>query len=239
MSDRFYCPESPVAGRLTICGDEAHHLARVRRVGVGEVVDLFNGRGGLWRAEVLELARDRVALRVIEAIAPGPPMACDLTLATALPKGDRVEWLVEKATELGVARLVPLVTARTVVDPRAGKLDRLRRRVVEAAKQCGRDHLMEIGEPVAWADLVRRHATPICLVAHPGGASAPSWPRSGLDRAAILAIGPEGGFADEEIALARSADWVPVSLGSTLLRVETAGLAGAAVILALAAGTDR
>ena len=237
MADRFFCSERPVGGLLTIAGDEAHHLTRVRRVGVGEVVIVFDGRGGGWRAQVHEIARDRVTLGVVEPVAPGPTLPCELTLATAMPKGDRAEWLVEKATELGVARLVPLLTARTIVDPRAGKLDRLRRRVVEATKQCGRDRLMEIGEPVQWADFARYALPSVGLVAHPGGVSALNWPRAGADRPITLAIGPEGGFTDEEIEMSRSADWRPVSLGPTLLRIETAGLAGAALVLAMAGST--
>ena len=239
MADRFYCPDPPVDGRLTLAGDEARHLARVRRVGAGEVVVTFDGRGAAWRAEVRGIGRDRVELAVLGPADPGRVASCDLTLATALPKGDRVDWLVEKATELGVARLMPLLTERSVVDPRAGKLDRLRRLVVEAAKQCGRARLMEIADPAPWPDLVGRDSTPIRLIAHPGGSPASAWPRAGTTRAATLAIGPEGGFTDAEVDAARAAGWVPAGLGATLLRIETAGLAGAAVLLSLAGDDAR
>ena len=238
MADRFYCPDPPIDGRLTLADDEARHLARVRRVGVGEVVVAFDGRGAAWRAEVRGIGRDRVDLAVLGPADPGSVAPCDLTLATALPKGDRVDWLVEKATELGVARLVPLRTERSVVDPRAGKLDRLRRLVVEAAKQSGRARLMEIADPLPWPDLLRRDPAPVRLVAHPGGVPAGVWPRGGASRAAVLAVGPEGGFTDAEVDAARAAGWLPAGLGATLLRIETAGLAGAAVVLALAGGPN-
>ena len=234
MADRFFCPVPPIDGRLTLTGDEARHLARIRRVGVGEVVEAFDGRGAAWRAEVRAIARDRVDLAVLGPADPGRVAPCELTLATALPKGERVDWLVEKATELGVARLVPLRTGRSVVDPRAGKIDRLRRLVVEAAKQSGRARLMEIADPLPWPDLLRRDGSPIRLIAHPGGAPATAWPRAGRARAAVLAVGPEGGFTDAEVDAARAAGWLTAGLGATLLRIETAGLAGSAVVLALA-----
>ena len=238
VADRFYCPDPPVDGLLILSGAEAHHLARVRRVGLGAVVEVFDGRGSAWRAEVRGLGKERVDLSVLGPAPRGRIAPCSLTLATALPKGDRVDWLVEKATELGVARLVPLLTARSVVDPRGGKLDRLRRYVVEAAKQCGRDRLMDLDSPVPWDQFLHQATPPIRLIAHPGGDPAPTWPRSGPDRAAALAVGPEGGFTAAEVDDARAAGWQPASLGGTLLRIETAGLAGCAVILALAGGTE-
>jgi len=234
LADRFFCPDPPIDGRLTLTGDEARHLARVRRVGVGESVVTFDGRGATWRAEVRGIGRDRIDLAVLGPAAPGRVAPCELTLATALPKGDRVDWLVEKATELGVARLVPLRTERSVVDPRAGKLDRLRRLVVEAAKQSGRARLMEIADPLPWPDLLGRDASPVRLIAHPGGAPATAWPRAGRARGVVLAVGPEGGFTDAEVDAARAAGWLPADLGATLLRIETAGLAGSAIVLALA-----
>ncbi len=239
MADRFHAPDPPVGDVLTLGGDEAHHLARVRRVGLGEFVVVFDGRGSTWNAEVLETSRDQVRLRIVETLPPSSPPACELTLATAMPKGDRADWLVEKATELGVARLQPLNTARSIVDPRSAKLEKLRRRVVEASKQCGRDWLMEIVEPIRWAELLAATSTPLRLVAHPGGLPALRWPRCDRDRAVTLAIGPEGGFTDEEVAQAQAAGWRVVGMGTTLLRVETAGLAVSALVLALADNRDE
>ena len=161
-----------------------------------------------------------------------------LTLATAVPKGERFDWLVEKATELGVARLVPVLAERSVVDPRAAKLDRLRRAIVESSKQCRRNRLMDLDAADAWASLVGSGST-----ARPP--DRPSWragdrrPGLRLDgQAVILAIGPEGGFTSSEVDHAIGEGWRVVGLGATLLRVETAALAASAILLALADGDE-
>jgi 16S rRNA (uracil1498-N3)-methyltransferase len=234
LADRFYCPDSPVDGRVSLEGDEARHLIRVRRVARGECVEIFDGRGSAIRAEVTELGRDRVELAV-----QGPAVSireprCSLTLATAVPKGERFDWLVEKATELGVARLTPIVTERSVVDPRSAKLDRLRRVIVEASKQCRRDRLMDLDSPTPWSSVVEQARQPVRLIAHPGGPGIAVMGLRVVDRPVILAIGPEGGFSSAEVDHAVANDWQVVGLGATVLRVETAALAASAILLALA-----
>jgi len=236
VADRFFSPDPPVAGQLALLGAEARHLARARRLGLGDFIEVFDGAGHAFRAEVRGLSRDRVDLAIVGPAAPGLAAPFPLTLATAVPKGDRFDWLIEKATELGVERVVPLRTERSVVEPRETKLDRLRRIIVEAAKQCGRDRLMTLERPATWAEYLQREPARTRLVAHPGGAPAPSWPQVVAAQGAALAIGPEGGFTDEEVASALAAGWRLASLGGPLLRIETAGLAGAATWLALAAG---
>ena len=158
-----------------------------------------------------------------------------LVVGVALPKGDRQKWLVEKLTELGVTTLVPLVTERGVAQPTAAALERLRRSVIEAAKQCGRNRLMKISEPQAWIDWSStfpiagelRQPEELHLVAHPGG--KPLQQFIGVrPRAAQLAIGPEGGFTDAEVDTATRAGWQTVELGPRILRVETAAIALAA-----------
>lgn len=233
MADRFYSPDPPVAGLLVLTGEEARHLARVLRLGPGDVVEVFDGRGTAYRAEVAGLDRDRVDLAVRGDPLPDRVAPCHLTLATAVPKADRFDWLIEKATELGVARLVPLRTVRSVVDPRSTKLERLRRGIVAAAKQCGRNRLMTLEDPVSWTSFVRAETAEVRLLAHPAGGPAASWPRVGRGGRVTLAVGPEGGFEAAEVEDGRAAGWRIVGLGDTLLRIETAGLAGSAVILAL------
>ena len=156
MSSRFYCPDPPRDGRFRLGAEESRHLARVSRHVAGDLVELFDGQGFATLARVVEVGKDRV-----ELIAEGEPIPearprCSLTLATAIPKGDRFDWLVEKATEIGVGRLIPLVTERSVVDPRESKLERLRRTIIEACKQSGRNRLMTLEPVTAWADLVRQ-----------------------------------------------------------------------------------
>ena len=239
MADRYYCPEPPTNGWFALEDDEARHLVRVRRVQVGEVVEVFDGRGFATRAEVVALGRDRVELAAVGGPLADRVAACRLTLATAVPKGERFDWLVEKATELGVTRLVPIVAERSVVGPRAAKLDRLRRLVVEASKQCGRNRLMELDRPVPWVDFARQSDERPRLLAHPGGLPAPAWPRARRFGAVTLAVGPEGGFTDAEVETARALGWAAIGLGATLLRIETAALAGCSAILALCEGTDE
>lgn len=232
MADRFYLPDPPEAGRATLVGGEAHHLARVRRVEVGQIVEVFDGRGWASRARVGSIHKDRVDLEVVGDPLPDRTPSCRVTLATAVPKGDRFDWLIEKATELGVGRLVAVVAERSAVDPRAAKLDRLRRHVIEAAKQSGRNRLMALEGPVPLDDYLRSESAASRFVAHPGGGLPSRWPAAG--EAAAVAIGPEGGLTERELDLAREAGWGPIGLGPATLRIETAGIVGCAVILSRA-----
>src|SRR5205823_11989284 len=151
---------------------------------------------------------------------PARELAFRLEIAAPLPKSDRGDFLIEKLTELGVTRFVPLQTARSVVHPRATKLDRLQRAVIEASKQCGRNVLMQVDLLTNWNDYLGRDDLPAQrVVAHPGGAP---WLRTAGDIA--LAVGPEGGFTDDEIAAAVAAGWRTMGLGPRTLRVETAAI---------------
>ena len=226
MADRFYLPDLPGSGLATLTGDEAHHLSRVRRLAAGARVVLFDGLGRSCRAEVIQVGKHAVELGLEEVVTePPPPIA--LTLATAVPKGERFDWLVEKATELGVGRLVPLVTERSVVDPRSAKLDRLRRLIVEACKQSGRSRLMTLDEPTPLSHYLTTEPAERRWLAHPGRGRF----RTGESTSCALAVGPEGGFTQCEVDEALDAGWQAVSLGTTLLRIETAGIAAASIVL--------
>lgn len=233
MAERFFCERAEDGVLVSLEGDEARHLARVRRIAVGETVELFNGRGFATQAEVLAVGRQGVRLRPSGPLLPDRVAPVDLTLATAVPKGERFDWLIEKATELGVARLIPIVTERSVVDPRPAKLDRLRRAVIEACKQCGRNRLMTIEQTRPWDDLLRAASGGIRYLSHPHGLAFPAWPCPPRGGAAWMAIGPEGGFTEPEVVRAREAGWVSVGLGSSLLRIETASVVGCARVLAM------
>jgi 16S rRNA (uracil1498-N3)-methyltransferase len=261
VSQRFFISE-PIAGhRVSLGGDEGRHLARVMRAQPGDVVTLFDGSGAEFAARVASVGRSAVELEVIERREVDRESPVAVTLGVALPKGDRQRFLVEKAVELGVARLVPLVTERGVAQPTASALDRLRRGVIEAAKQCGRNRLMEIALPAPAAGYFESaKGDAIRLLAHPAG--KPLWEvagealrkgealkgsgvfcgrpgkpiESGLtekesrppEACVFLAVGPEGGFTEEEVSRAAAAGWRTVSLGPRILRVETAGIALAA-----------
>jgi len=197
---------------------------------VGDVVEVFDGRGYATKSEVIAVGDDWVELTAI-----GPPLAerpppCRLTLASAVAKGDRFDWLVEKATELGVERLIPIVTDRSVVEPGSGKLSRLRRSIIEASKQCRRDRLMVLDSPMRWADLARACSGLWKFIADPGGRPASRVAAIPHGQAVILAVGPEGGFSAPERELADQTGWLSISLSANTLRIETAGVAGCAAL---------
>jgi 16S rRNA (uracil1498-N3)-methyltransferase len=228
MSDRFFLAEPPTGGRAVLQGDEARHCSRVLRAKEGDTIRVFDGRGTEWLASITALARDTVTVALAEPLATESGPRVQLTLAVALPKGERQKWLVEKLTELGTARLVPLVTERGVAEATDAARTRLERGVIEACKQCGRNTLMDIAAPSTFEELAARHPTSLRLLAHPGGVPLRdqpiAMPGQGFQEI-VAAIGPEGGFTLEEVDRAAASGFQPVSLGSHILRIETAAIA--------------
>ncbi|MGD9635942.1 MAG: 16S rRNA (uracil(1498)-N(3))-methyltransferase, partial [Pirellulales bacterium] len=154
MSDRFFC-STPIAGdAVTLDGPEAHHLLHVMRAKVGQGVTLFDGGGAEFAAEIAKCGRAEVELRVVARREIDRELPFELVVGVSLPKGDRQKWLVEKLTELGVTELVPLETERGVAQPTDSALERLRRSVVEGAKQCGRNRLLRLATPQAVGEWV-------------------------------------------------------------------------------------
>ncbi len=227
MSERFFLTSSPRAGRAVLEGDEARHLARVLRASVGDEVRVFDGTGCEWAARVATIGRDEVTLEVVGEPATAPAADRTVTLAVALPKGERQKWLVEKLTELGTTRLVPLVTERGVAEATPAALERLRRGVVEACKQCGRNRFMEIVEPATIAEACAAAEGGLAILCDPGG---PPLDVSALRAATAVVglVGPEGGFTPDEVATALAAGSVRAGLGPHVLRIETAAVALAA-----------
>ncbi|MCX7404760.1 MAG: RNA methyltransferase RsmE [Planctomycetaceae bacterium] len=228
MSERFFIDTLPLGNQAVLKGDEARHLTRVLRAKIGDAVRLFNGRGSEWPAQVVQIGRDTVSLEIGAACVDRPSDSRLLTVAAALPKGDRQKWMVEKLTELGVGRLIPLATTRGVAEATAGAQARLERGVIEACKQCGRNTLMEVAAGHTLDQLLAAiPAGTYGLIAHPGGSPL----NTGALRAAtaVLAlVGPEGGFTDDELVAADRSGLVRVSLGPHILRVETAAISLAA-----------
>ena len=206
-------------------GPEAHHLLHVLRAKVGDRLGLFNGGGDEALAEIVSIRKRSAELRIVEAwTVPRDPR--ELTIATAMPKGDRARWLIEKATELGVTRIIPLRTTRSVVEPGESKMDKLEQAVITACKQCGRSRLMQISPLTPFAEVLRE-TFPVTLIAHPSASLPVS---QGFESATSvrLLIGPEGGFTDDEFSLAVASGVTPVNLGPLRLRIETAAVAVAA-----------
>lgn len=221
MSERFYINCPLALGPVTLTGAEARHLAGVCRARPGDAVCLFNGDGREYPARVVAVERRSVTLEIQVVESPDRERKCHLEVAAPLPKGDRAQFLVEKLTELGVGRFVPLRTRRSVVHPRDAKPERLERWVIEACKQCGRNVLMQIDALTDWADYCQQAQLPsLRFLADPQGE-----PISPLDQdqPLALAVGPEGGWTEEE--LSQATGWRRVGLGPRILRVETAALA--------------
>ncbi len=224
MSERFYTSLPLRPGPIELTGPEAHHLATVCRLGPGDAVRLFNGDGREYPAVVRAAARKAVQVEVVAVETPPRELPFFLEVAAPLPKGDRGPFLVEKLTELGVSSFVPLSSARSVVHPREGKMDKLHRHVIEASKQCGRNLLMCVGALEEWEVYCdRAEDDELRLLAHPG-VTATIGPTLTAPRVRV-AVGPEGGFTDAEVARARDRGWAMVSLGPRILRIETAALA--------------
>jgi len=226
MTQRYFV-ETPITGEEALVVDaEAHHLTHVMRVKVGAEVTLFDGSGLEFAAEVVKVGRSEVrcAIRSREVI--DRELKREITLASALPRGDRQKWLIEKATELGVRRFVPLRTHRAVVQPDAGAVTRLERAVVEASKQCRRNVLMEISPPAdVMAYVEAADPAALRMLGKPESSqSLAELARTPLDPATkiVLLVGPEGGFTPEEEAAALAAGWLGINLGPRILRIETA-----------------
>lgn len=226
MAGRFYTPSPLGPGELALTGDEARHLAASSRLRPGDPVTLFNGDGRDYPGRVVSVGKRDAVVELADGVTSAAELPFTLEVGTAVPKGDRVDVLVEKLTELGATRWVPLLCDRSVVEPRPAKLDRLRKVVIEASKQCGRAVLMEVGGLTPLADW---------LAAGPGVIAHTAGGLDGVrfsDRGVRTAVGPEGGFSGEEIAAAVGAGWRPASLGPRVLRVETAAITLAALAAA-------
>ena len=210
---------------------QANYLGNVMRLREGAQLLLFDGSSGEWLARISEAGRKRMTLSVERRTRELEPVP-DVWLAFAPVKRTQTDWLVEKATELGAARLLPVITGRTIVE--RVKLDRLQSIAVEAAEQCGRTVLPEIAEPQPLSRLLERlpAGRALYFADEAGGEAPASAFRPGP---ALILTGPEGGFTDEERAMIRGAPAaVAVSLGPRILRAETAALAALAAYMAIA-----
>jgi len=210
---------------------QANYLGNVLRLGEGAELLVFDGQSGEWLARIAEAAKKRLTLRIVR-LTREPESIPDVWLAFAPIKRQATDWLIEKATELGVARLVPVITRRTIVE--RVKLERLQSIAIEAAEQCGRTRLPGISELLPLQDFLdhREAARTLYFADESGGEWAPDAFTPGP---CVILTGPEGGFTEEERTEIRSApNAIPVSLGPRILRAETAALAALAAYMAVA-----
>lgn len=228
---RLFVEGELAPGPLRIDGPQAHYLVSVMRMKVGDPVKLFDDATGEWLAIASAVGRRDVMLDVTERLREREAVP-DLWLCAAPLKKGRIDWMVEKACELGVARIVPVITRRAVVDK--PKAERLRAHMIEAAEQCGRTAIPDLAETVKLAALLRDwpEGRTLFFADEAGGVPAFAAMRSGGDVAAIL-IGPEGGFDDEERAAIKAVPGaIGVSLGPRILRADTAAAAAVSVWMA-------
>ncbi|MCP4590787.1 MAG: 16S rRNA (uracil(1498)-N(3))-methyltransferase [bacterium] len=232
---RCYCaPLRP--GRQKLPEAEAHHAGTVRRARVGEVIELFDGCGVIADATVVQVGRGGLTVEV-QAPKPGVPRVGPLLkLCCAVPKGPRQRILVEKCTELGVSVLQPIIAEHSVVRPDASVVSRWHRYAVEAGKQSGQAWITEMSPPVTFkASLAHNSAGVLRLLAstEPNASSLEDALRAaavGTVSHIAVWIGPEGGFSEAEVAEGRAAGLIPITLGDSILRVETAAIAVAAAV---------
>ena len=220
-------------GAVTLPAAASHYLAGVMRRAAGDSVRLFDDRSGEWHGVVIDPNRKAMTVRLETRLSPREAVP-DLWLCVAPLKRGRIDWVAEKACELGVARLVPVLTARTVVDKL--NLDRLRAHMVEAAEQCGRTALPALAEPVTLAKLLAGWDAERTLIFADETGGAPLAATLAAARAPVaILIGPEGGFTpDERAAIRALTATVPVTLGPRILRADTAAVAALAVWQAVA-----
>jgi len=221
-------------GHAQIAGEEARHLTRVLRVEPGQRYEISDNHE-VYLAEIETARKESVVFRTLEKLPAAPPSA-RIELYAALIKFDRFEWIVEKATELGVTEIVPVEAARSdrgLEKAAAKRVERWRRIALEASQQSRRTVLPEIADPISLNDAIARTASyRYALDENPGAApllDALPAVRPAQDTVAIL-TGPEGGWTEEERAGFTAAGWTPVSLGALILRAETAVIAALAVI---------
>jgi 16S rRNA (uracil1498-N3)-methyltransferase len=241
---RFHLPPDRWTGEtLDLDTAESHHAAVVLRAAVGDRATLFDGAGRVAEVEIIGVSKSKVSVRVIKT-QQLPARDIRLALAVAVPKGQNIEWIIEKAVELGASEVVPMLTERTVVrvaaTDRAERRRKFERTAIEACKQCGQNWLPVLHGPTPFSEAIRALSaeTDLPLVASLEPQSRPLRELVGdfaqangrAPRSAAILIGPEGDLTASEYAEARVAGFRPMSLGPIVLRVETAALAALSIV---------
>lgn len=238
-ASRFYC-SPPLSGgtRFELPREAAHHAHRVLRLRANDPVQIFDGEGNAFDARIAEIGGKRVVLHELQACMAEAESPLRITLAQAMCSSEKMDWVVQKTTELGAAEIQPVQTQRSVArltHERAEKRTAHWRNVaIAACEQCGRNTLPQLHAPLelsAWLAEMRG-STHTKLILQPEGSIAlhkQPQPQGGI----TLLIGPEGGFSEDEIKMAHLAGFTPIRLGKRVLRTETAAMAGIAALQTL------
>ncbi len=235
MTRRYFCKDIPLAGGLvSLSSEEATHASRVMRARVGDSITLFDGQGNESPATIESLGRSECVCKSDAAtrVTRMPPV--ELHLGVALPKPDRAKELIERLTELGVASVTPITADRTQRAASPSLIHKLKRVVIEACKQCERNVLMRIEDPIASTDFflsAKQGSHPSRRVIAHQGKDCLSRSDLEADACILFAVGPEGGWTDDEVTLAETNGFERISLGQRIYRIETAAVALASALV--------
>ena len=239
MRPRFYAPDVHAsAARVELPDDEAEHLVRVLRLGVGDDVDVFDGRGGLWRAEVVEAGKHAAAIRPVSPLPPAPELGTPVTLVMSVLKGDKMDDVVRDATMLGVTAIRPVVSERAETSlaalARGNRLARWQRIAVSSVKQCGRAVVPEILSPVPldwyWKE-PSRGARMMCVEPSATLTEVAAIQTVEKPSAAEVIVGPEGGWTVTEVAAAHESGAILMTLGARTLRADAVPIVALTALL--------
>lgn len=231
MAERFYC-ENLSADVVELSGQEAHHAIHVMRLCAGQTTELIDGAGTLCQAAVTAVTRKSLSLQITQRTYFERAANKRITVAAPAPKGERLKWMVEKLTEIGVDRFIPMGCERATVNPRQTKIDKLQTTIISACKQSGRTWFMHVEEPEPFSSVLQDASKrgERILIAHP--ADQPVRPRvCASSQDTTILIGPEGGFTEAEVQLAQDSGALLQSWPRNVLRTETAAIVFATLLL--------
>jgi 16S rRNA (uracil1498-N3)-methyltransferase len=234
---RFYCPQPLTPGATVDLPESVAHHLHVVRLPPGAELVLFNGEGGQYRARLAETGKKRASATVEAFEAREAELPYPVTLAQGLPEGAKMDWIIEKAVELGAAAVQPLAAQRSVLRLSGERADKRRAHwqgvIVAASEQCGRNMLTRLGPVIELPRWLAQPADGVRVLLSPRAThSLSDWARAQAPQAATLMVGPEGGFSDQEEEAALAAGALPLSMGPRVLRTETAGLAALTILAA-------
>lgn len=235
---RLFCDFPLAIGEnIELPKDAARHIM-VLRLSAGDTLTLFNGLGGEYQARITRIDRQRVTTEIVSHSSREAELPYRITLAQGIPEATKMDWIIEKSVELGVSDIIPLAAQRSVVrldkDRAEKRLSRWQAIAISAAQQCGRNRLPHIASPAGTGEYLRQTTpSPRILFSPRATETLPEWARHQKPQNITLMIGPEGGFSPEEETMAEQEGVTFLSMGSRILRTETAGLAAVAAINAL------